>query len=217
MGLGIFDLTGGSFLMVYAGLLAITIVAGFAIPRWLRPEGRRVQPGDPDEIAYLAGGAPRYVDTVVAQLLAKGKIAVEGRSRARIISPPVLASGPERSILALSSPAPWAKVMKAASEHARSIEDRLVRADLLIDRGTTIQLRCWQTAPYLALLLLGAVKWDIGSGRGHPVGYLTALMVITAVLALIRFASVDRRTRGGMEALAGIRSNADRLRRADIR
>ena len=34
-----FDLTGGPFLELYGILFGITIVAGFLIPRWLRPDG----------------------------------------------------------------------------------------------------------------------------------------------------------------------------------
>lgn len=214
MGLGIFDLTGGPFLALYGVLLVTAIVAGFAIPRWLRPEGRQARLTDPDQIAYLAGGSVRYTDTVVARLLAAGKIAIEGRSNARIVAGPVLVAGPERSVLALPTPAPWGRVIKAVSGHGRAVEEQLVRADLLIDAATALQLRVWQTVPYLMLLLFGAIKWDIGSERGRPVGFLTALLAITAIFALIRFISVDRRTRGGMEALKGLREGADRLRRA---
>jgi uncharacterized protein (TIGR04222 family) len=214
MGLGPFDLHGPAFLTLYGVLLGLTIVAGFAIPRWLRPEGRSARLTDPDQIAYLAGGSLRYVDAVVARMLAAGKIAVDGRNAARILAPPVLTAGPERSVLALPTPTPWARVMKAVSGHAKAIEAQLVRAELLIDRGTALQLRFWQTTPYLLLLVFGAIKWDVGVGRGRPVGYLTAFLILTAIFALIRFASIDRRTRGGVEVLATARTGADRLRRA---
>ncbi|MBY0283680.1 MAG: TIGR04222 domain-containing membrane protein [Sphingomonas sp.] len=214
MGLGVFDLTGGPFLTLYGVLLVTAIVAGFAIPRWLRPDGRSARLTNPDQIAYLAGGSLRYVDTVLARLLAAGKIAVEGRTQARIVAPPVLAAGPERSVLALPTPSPWPRVMKAVSGHAATVHDKLVDAGLLFDRGTALQLRFWQTAPYLMLIAFGAIKWDIGTERGRPVGFLSALLVITAVFALIRFVTIDRRTRAGIDALAAARDGADRLRRA---
>lgn len=214
MGLGVLNLTGGPFLALYGVLLMATIIAGFVIPRWLRPDGNSARISDPDEIAYLAGGPLRYVDAVVARMLAAGKIAVEGRSAARIIAPPILNPGPERSVLALPTPSPWDRVMKAVTPHARAVEDRLVGKGLLIDRGVVQQLRLWQASPYLVLLVFGAIKWDVGIGRGRPVGFLTALLILTVVLAVIRFAAVDRRTRGGVEALASARSNGDRLRRA---
>lgn len=214
MGLGPFDLHGPAFLTLYSVLLGLTIVAGFVIPRWLRPEGRGARLTDPEQLAYLAGGSLRYVDTVVARLLAAGKIGIEGRSAARILAPPVLAAGPERSVLALPTPSPWPRVIKAISGHAHAVQEKLVAADLLIDRGTALQLRFWQTAPYLMLMVFGAIKWDIGTGRGRPVGFLSALLVITAVFALIRFVTIDRRTRGGIDALTEARNGSDRLRRA---
>jgi len=214
MGLGVFDLTGGPFLALYGVLMVAVIIAGFAIPRWLRPDGNNTRVTDPDELAYLAGGPLRYVDAVVARMLAAGKIAVEGRNEARIVAPPVLTSSPERSVLALPTPSPWGRVMKAVSPHARAVEDRLVGKGLLIDRGVVQQLRLWQTSPYVLLILFGAIKWEVGVGRGRPVGFLTLLLIVTAVLALIRFAAIDRRTRAGVEALASARSNGDRLRRA---
>lgn len=214
MGLGPFDLHGPAFLTLYGVLLAITIVAGFAIPRWLRPEGRSARLTDPDQIAYLAGGSLRYVDAVVTRMLAAGKIAIDGRNAVHIVAPPVLAAGPERSVLALPTPAPWARVTKAVSGHRLMIEAQLVHAELLIDRATALQLRFWQTTPYLLLIAFGAIKWDIGIGRGRPIGYLTAFLMVTAIFALVRFASVGRRTRSGIEALASVKAGADRLRRA---
>lgn len=214
MGLGVFDLTGGPFLELYLALLFGTIIAGFAIPRWLRPQGRQARVSDPDAIAYLAGGSIRYVDAVIARLLAAGKIAVEGGGTARIVAPPVLTRGAERSVLALATPTPWPRVMRAVAPHARAVEDKLVGMGLMIDRGRALQLRLWQTMPYALLMLFGAIKWDVGVERGRPVGFLAALLVVTAVFALIRFAAVDRRTRGGVEALAGARDSNDRLRRA---
>ena len=88
--------------------------------------------------------------------------------------------------------------------------------DLLIDAAPTLQLRVWQTSPYVLLCVFGAIKWDIGTMRDRPVGYLTALLILTAVLALIRFAVVDRRTRGGLDLLGEQRANATRLRRAPV-
>lgn len=214
MGLGVFDLTGGAFLALYGVLLVVTIVAGVAIPRWLRPEGRQARLTDPDRIAYLAGGARRYVDAVVARLLATGKIDINGRSGAHIVAPPVLAAGPERSVLALPTPSPWGRVTSAVSGHARAIEDQLIRAELISDRATALQLRFWAITPYLLLVAFGTIKWDVGVGRGRPVGFLTALLVVTAIFAIIRFASIDRRTRGGIDALAEVKAGADRLRRA---
>ncbi|HWU95786.1 MAG TPA: hypothetical protein VN029_09310, partial [Sphingomonas sp.] len=62
MSLGPFDLTGGPFLILYGALLVVTIIAGFSIPRWLRPEGRAPRNIDADHLAYLAGGGGRLAE-----------------------------------------------------------------------------------------------------------------------------------------------------------
>ena len=76
MPLGPFDWTGGPFLALYAGLFVLALVAAISIPRRLRPQGRWQRLTDPDELAYLAGGPVRFVDTVVARLLTDGRMSL---------------------------------------------------------------------------------------------------------------------------------------------
>ena len=68
-----------------------------------------------------------------------------------------------------------------------------------------LQLRFFQTLPYFLLLGFGYTKLLIGESRGRPVGYLTMFLILTAILAFIRFAALDRRTRAGQEVLAEAR------------
>ena len=85
---------------------------------------------------------------------------------------------------------------------------------LLMDGWTALQLRFWQTTPYLLLFAFGWTKVQIGEARGKPVGFLIALLVITVVFALLRFAVLDRRTRAGKEVIEEARERSERLRRA---
>lgn len=50
--------------------------------------------------------------------------------------------------------------------------------------------------------------------RGRPVGYLTALLLLTLLLAIMRWAVIDRRTRAAIERLDHARTQSARLRRA---
>jgi uncharacterized protein (TIGR04222 family) len=213
MSLGPFDLTGGPFLALYGALLVVTIVSGWIIPHWLRPDGGRVRAVDRDQLAILTGGKARFVDTVVARLLAGAQLRTGGkyfwtgghgggRSEA------------ERQALALSSPIKWQTLEGTLGRAAAPVERGLVDAGLLLDGATTLQLRFWQTSPYLLLLAFGATKWMIGVDRERPVGFLTILLAVTAVLAVIRFVAVDRRTRAGQATVAEAQSEASRLRRA---
>jgi uncharacterized protein (TIGR04222 family) len=207
-----FDLTGGPFLALYGALFAIALVAGFAIPRWLRPEGGSPHGLDTDQLAYLAGGRQRFGEALVSRLLASGSLSLVGSKFD--INGSGGRTAAERSVLALASPASWGAVERAAGRHAGAIEERLVSNGLLMDRGTGLQMRFWQTLPYLLLIGFGLIKWDIGVARDRPVGFLTMFLIATAVFALIRFLALDRRTRVAVEALANARSSSARLKRA---
>lgn len=221
MGLGPFDLHGAAFLQLYAILLGAAAIAGLLIPRWLRPEGTPQHVTDPDLLGYLAGGSTRFIDTVIVRMLARGQVAVEGKRKLRILAPagghgggagaPLMV---EQAVLALSSPAPWGSVALAVGRHRAQIEQRLIERGLWMDHMALRRLRWLQALPLMLVFAFGAIKWEIGSLRDRPVGFLSLLLVVTIVLALVRFATADPRTRGGLEALAAARSASDRVRRA---
>ncbi|NIJ20419.1 uncharacterized protein (TIGR04222 family) [Sphingomonas naasensis] len=216
MSLGPFDLTGGPFLQLYGLLLVLTIIAGFLIPRWLRPEGRVPRKTDTDQIAFLAGGSARLADAVTTRLLENRQLAMDGKDK--FVAGGLGAGSPaERSVLALPQPASWGQVARAVGRHADPIRARLIADGLLIDGWTALQLRFWQTSPYFLLLAFGWTKLQIGEARGRPVGYLTMLLLVTAVFAVIRFVAVERATRAGRELLAGERARSERMRRAPAR
>ena len=130
MSLGPFDLTGGPFLILYGGLLILTIIAGFTIPRWLRPEGRTPRRIDTDDLAWLAGGGTRLAETVAARLLSTRQLAMAGKNK---FTPGQFGGGTpvERSVLALPDGASWDRVAGAVGKHGDGIRERLVDAGKL--------------------------------------------------------------------------------------
>lgn len=211
MSLGPFDFSGGPFLILYGLLFVVTIVAGLVIPRRLRPEGRGTRVTDDEQLAYLAGGRTRFGDAVVARLLATQALVMHGRERFSVNQPDAGKSPAERSVLALYPPIQWATIERALKPQAGTIVDKLVRNGLFASNAELANLRFWATLPYLILFTFGAVKWVIGNLRDRPVGILSALLVVTLVFALIRYLTVDRRTRGGIHALQDARLQAQRL------
>jgi uncharacterized protein (TIGR04222 family) len=214
MSLGPFDLTGEPFLQLYTILLAVTVVAGAIIPRWLRPEGRSARVGDTGQLAYLAGGATRFADAVVTRLLAARSLVMIGKKSFHVAARGAGDTPADRSVLAIPGEVSWPMIELALKPYAQPVRRKLITAGLMMDDGLTLQLRFWQTLPYLLLLVFGGIKLLVGMERGRPVGYLTILMILTAVFALIRWAAVDRRTQGGHDALSKARRDAERLRRA---
>jgi len=214
MSLGPFDLTGGPFLSLYLALLAAALVAGYLIPRGLRPAGRRQRVTDVDELAMLAGGKPRFADAAVTRLLASGALEMAGRNRFIVTPGATGASAAERRLLALSSPIRWRDIKLALDSSTDPLDQRLVHRGLVMDTSERARLRFWATLPFALLIAFGAIKMIIGSARDRPIGYLTALVAVTVIVAVVRWFTVDRRTDAGLEALGEARARAQRIRRA---
>lgn len=213
MGLGPFDMTGGPFLELYITLFVLAVAASLLIPPWLRPEGRDATVRDAGALAFLAGGTQRLTDAITARLLAAGALTLNRKTflpgRRDLARTDV-----EREALALTPPASWTDLQRTLQPAAAPIERRLLGAGLIMDTATTWQLRFWQTLPLLMLIGFGLVKREVGTLRDKPVGHLTALLVVTAIVAAVRFAAVNRRTRAGNRALTAARAEGMRLRLA---
>ncbi|MCB2059775.1 MAG: TIGR04222 domain-containing membrane protein [Novosphingobium sp.] len=214
-GLGVFDLRGEQFLWLYGVLAVLTVFAGLAIPRWLRPDGRYAPVSDSEDLAYLAGGSERLGEAVVARLLSV-KALEAGRARFAILRSDDGRTPAERTVLGLGIAASWKEIRKAVGQDAQRIDERLTGWGLIIDGATRLQMRFWQTSPYIALLFFGAVKWQVGVSRDKPVETLTVFMIITAIAAVLRFAALDLRTREGLAVLASAKAVSDRMRRAPL-
>ena len=104
MSYGPFDLTGGPFLALYLMLLVAAIIAGFMIPRRMRPAGRAQQVTDPNMLAWLAGGGVRFIDALVTRLLAKGDLTLLARDGFYIRPGASGTTAAEQRVLALESP-----------------------------------------------------------------------------------------------------------------
>ena len=217
MGLGPFDLTGGPFLLLYGVLFLLAVFGCFAMSEWLRPEGRPGNADGADELGVLAGGAPRLAEAAVARLLADHALDITERREFRIHRSAAARSAAERRVMALSSPATWKDVLTTIKVEAEVIEARLERKGLLMDAATRAQMRFWQTSPLFALMVFGAIKWGVGTLRDRPLGFLIALLMVTAFVALIRYAKLDAATRSGRRALGEVRRGAARLRSAPVR
>lgn len=216
MPLGPFDWTGGPFLALYACLFVLALVAAISTPRRLRPQGRWQRLTDPDELAYLAGGPVRFVDTVVARLLTNGHMSLHDRRKLVARHPGQGRTAAEMRLLALPGPVGWGRIRSEIIDYAQPVRATLERKGVMMDAAEVLHLRLLATLPFAALLLFGAIKWQIGLARDKPVGILVIFLIVTLVCAGIRFAIVDQRTREGIATLEATRVQAERLQRAPM-
>ena len=167
-GMGPFDLKGPEFVALYLVLAVVTAIAGVVIPRWLKPAGAAGSLTDPDQAAYLAGGAQRFADALVARLLADRSVELVAKSLT-IRKPDAGRTKGELAVLRLSSPAPWSAVSGALHLPAKALKARLEERGLLMRGADIAQMRLYQTLPYALLLFFGAIKL-VGRGFARQAG-----------------------------------------------
>jgi uncharacterized protein (TIGR04222 family) len=214
MSLGPFDLTGGPFLILYLSLFLVTIIAGIVIPRRLRPDGQRRRVADLDQIAWLAGGRARFADALVARMLSAGALKLTGKDMFSMGQRDAAATPAERSVIALEPPIRWADISRNLKGYAEPLERKLEQAGLTMSAKERANIAFWAALPYLMLFTFGATKWVIGDLRDRPIGYLTVALLFTAFFGIIRYFTIDRRTKAGLRAFEDAKTGKDRLRRA---
>lgn len=213
MALGPFDLSGCPFLLLYAALFLLASILSIRLSQALRPQGRQPSRLDDEDMAVLAGGLPRHCELLAAQLLASGNLAVDGKQRL-VLASDAPATPAVRALRGTASPLDWATVERAFGALGRAARSRMSDHGLLLADGEGWRIRIAQALPFVLLAGFGLIKLGIGEARGRPVGFLTLALIVTVVVAVIRFAGLDMRTRAGQAVLAQARERHDRLRRA---
>jgi len=209
---GPFDLSGGPFLFLYLVLFALAWFASLRLSLAVRPEGRPCGRLADVDLAVLAGGLPRYSELVAAQLRAAGYLTVEGG--ALVLAADAPATPAVRALGEPARPLRWHAAARALAALARAAQQRLVDRGLLLSAGEVWRVRIAQASPFLLLAGFGLVKLLVGEARGRLVGFLAVALIVTLVVAVVRFAGVDARTRIGQQRLAEARRRHERLRRA---
>ncbi|TMM50121.1 TIGR04222 domain-containing membrane protein [Qipengyuania marisflavi] len=206
--------SGGDFLLFYAALLVAAIVAGLWIPGFLRPEGRGGQLTEATGLAYLAGGSKRLADAVIARLIGSGAMEVSGKSSFAIMQAEAGQNAAERAVLRGGGEVSFKAARETITTYGDNLDADLVAQGLLIEPGERGRLRMMAVLPYLLVIAIGLWRAFAGNAQGEPIGFLIALMVLTAVLALWRYIRFDPRTQAGQALLAERKAVSDRIRNA---
>lgn len=205
---------GGDFLAFYMVLLAFSSIASWWIPGNLRSAGRSGSPDEAEDIALLAGGAARHTDSVIADLYARGGLVRADAKRLQPTAASIDASPAGRTLLAVSHPFKPGEARKLLAGHADRIAARLRREGLMLRPEELTLLRWLSIAPFGVLFMIGVYRQRAGSALGEPTGFLVALLTVTVMLAIFRFANSDPRTIAGIAAVKWQHAKSSRLERA---
>lgn len=193
---------GPTFLAIYAALLVLPLVVGllWTISVKLGHKAPRATVSGPAptvyELAYLAGGPDRVVDTAIAALVDRGTLRVSSSKK-----------------LQLAGPEPADPIEKAVARSAkpghnsttRGIRDRLrmsgpmqalakdLEARGLVAVDKTPQIRQVVFSIYLGALILGVVRLIAGIASDHPVGFLIFLVIVAGIATLLARAARNKR------------------------
>lgn len=211
---GLTQFSGSEFMWLYAGLALLALILAIWLPSWLRPDGQRTALSDPAELALLAGGRERLAEMTVVALLDSGALALQPDRRIAVVAPGAGRDAAQRAVLAWPQPLTWRRASSALKAEAKALRERLVARGLLMDGGGLLWFRLLAAVPLLGVLGLGWYRRSAGEALGEPTGFLTVMMALVALAALLRFLIHDRRTRAGLDALDQARERSSRIRRA---
>ncbi|SDG86817.1 TIGR04222 domain-containing protein [Lentzea fradiae] len=185
-------LSGPEFLQLYWIGLALAVLVAVVVRVRVRA-GRGDQPVrslDMDELAYLAGGPRRVVETAVARLLTAGEIRTSRRGAVSTTTTTSPRNPVDRAVVDdcrrytnrtvnLMIPA------VAAGEAVTAIGRRLEAMGLVVDPAVAKSALRKGTLPLWALLVIGVARWVNGVAIDAPVGWLTMQLVLTGLLLLL--------------------------------
>jgi uncharacterized protein (TIGR04222 family) len=199
--------TGGAFLLWYLTLM----FASLRLSGWLLRHGRNhgdraKRKAEPWELAYLAGGAMRVADAVVAELLARDLVVLEfdrkdlndARNNDQVwlrpqpqipaqmeALPPILREAMDTIVASRKN---LSHILGLLRQRYEGMDEELQRAGLANTAEQRFKAKLWSLVPPVAVIVLGVSKIVIGLQGDHPVAFLVVLTVLMLLITLVRMA-----------------------------
>ena len=193
------NMSGPDFLFFYLKLSCITLVIAHGLRWLLRLPTSQGKPQSvlltPYEIAYLANGQARVIQTVITKLTKQDLIQVYRQEKM------VRFDG---NINTLSDPIDIA-IAQAATTHIelskleslplepiKLLQEKLESLELLVSSKNKIKALIYSSTLIGLLLLFGIAKICVGISRDKPVGFLIMLCVFLFIISLSLFIPLHR-------------------------
>lgn len=216
-------LSGPEFLQLYWIGLALAVLVAIVVRVRVRAghSASPVRSLDMDELAYLAGGPRRVVETAIARLLTSGELRTSRRGAVQATSTSQPLNAVDRAVITDSQRytnrtvnlmIPAVAKDDAVTAIGRRLEEMglVVRPEVAKSAVRKGSIALW------VLFAIGVVRWFNGRAIGAPVGYLSLLLVLTGVLALLLMRhSKHVRTSKGNKVLDAARTTSSRAAMPD--
>jgi uncharacterized protein (TIGR04222 family) len=205
------DWRGPDFLLLFASLFLVALAVALLLRYALRREwgdGDISDDGqitDPYEIAFLADGKQRVIQTATATLMQSGVLSTSRRGARTVFvaEQPLPAhahkveSAVHAALIAADGDARGPRFQKLVGTTVSNIEQQLAGRGL-VETNQSFSAARWSSLIVMTpVLLLGMAKLFVGISRDRPVGFLAVgLFAVGAVMAWLAF-SKPRCTRAG--------------------
>ena len=182
-------LSGPEFLQLYWIGLALAVLVAIIVRVRVRA-GHSTTPVrslDMDELAYLAGGPRRVVETAIARLLTSGELRTSRRGTVQVTSTTNSLNAVDRAVITdsqrytnrtINLMIPAVSGDGAVTAIGRRLEEMglVVHPDIAKSALRKGSIALW------VLLVIGVARWVNGLAIGAPVGWLVLQLVITGAL-----------------------------------
>jgi uncharacterized protein (TIGR04222 family) len=205
---------GPEFLALYLTAFLVSLLFVFAV-RILTRSGAAHSTAAPvalstHQVACLTGGPRRVVEAAVARLVDTGQLR-PSRAGYVQVGRHIEATNPvERTVLADAqrygrrSTAILTDRL-AGSDAVQEVVTSLVRVGYYVDDRTTSRRQVISLVPMAVVLAVGLVRWFAGMANDRPIGYLTLMLIGTALaLHVLRRMPIDQRTFQGAQAVQAV-------------
>lgn len=185
-------LSGPEFLQLYWIGLAMAVLVAIVVRVRVRA-GHGTQPVrslDMDELAYLAGGPRRVVETSIARLLTAGELRTSRRGTVQVTSTVQSLNQVDRAVITDGQRYTNRTVNLMIPSVAKdgvvtAIGRRLEDMGLVVDPDVAKSALRKGSIALWVLLAIGVARWVNGLAIGANIGWLTLQLVITGLLILL--------------------------------
>ncbi len=198
-------LSGPEFLQLYWIGLALAVLVAIVVRVRVRA-GRSSQPVrslDVDELAYLAGGPRRVVETAIARLITAGELRTSRRGAVQVTTSVQSVNPVDRAVITDSQRYTARTVglmipVVAEDSVVTAIGRRLEDMGLVVHPDVAKNALRKGSIVLWVLLAIGVARWVNGVAIGADIGWLSLQLVITAALIwlLTRRGKLVRTTKG---------------------